>query len=93
MSTMTGAGQPRRPPVPFSVSPGSPAKKTKSRPANDSGVDLLDEGGLVAGCTVICPAASSSSSRVMSQAASVDSASASLSSLPASEEAPTTAMR
>src|ERR1017187_6266053 len=74
------------------VDSGSPAKKTKSMPTKDSeSIFWMMEGSSPA--VVICPAASSASSSTTSQAASGDSASASLSSLPASEAAPTMPIR
>src|ERR1035438_1911020 len=74
------------------VDSGSPAKKTKSMPTKDSeSIFWMMEGSSPA--VVICPAASSASSNSTSQAASGDSGSASLSSLPTSEAAPTMPIR
>src|ERR1039458_5218493 len=75
----------------FLVASGSPAKNTKSMPAKDSASTFWMK-VTSSPVAVICPASSSSSS-TKSLAASDESASASVNSLPASEDAPTIPIR
>src|ERR1017187_7825757 len=76
----------------FRVVSGSPAKKAKSIPANES-ASIFWMKLTSSPAVVTCPAASSASRSATSQSANCDSDRASLSSLPASEDAPTMAIR
>src|SRR5579871_3794707 len=76
----------------FFVTSAPPAKKTKSILSKEAcSIAWINAGSSPA--DVICPATSSSSSRMKFDAASSDSPNSSLTSLPASDDAPTTPTR